>query len=397
MARWQDPPIEKSRGKRPFYYLRPYTSEVGTAGLKRARKRIRLGYVSQMTMRQAQQRKQEIMATINQGQFVLQSQIRFRDLAERYQKSRLPVLGAATQRKYETHLANHILPAFGPARLCDIDRQSVEVWLNTEAGGHEHVSLDGPPRKYAGLGWWALQDLRNVLSAVFTAAKEWGYWRGDNPCVGARIGRKAEKREKRIPKAEELMKFLLAIADAPCADAETSRLIVLTAIATGMRVSEVLGLQAADIDPAERTIQVRRRWHRGDVSEPKTEASKRVREIGPLADQLLGYAKIRQRDDWIFEHESMPLDDRSFQKQVVKPAARLAGIDFEGFGMHSLRRLNLTWRQEVGATPLEAMKAAGHARLSTTWLYTVTDRDREREHVQKILERIIPRIDGRPN
>jgi hypothetical protein len=56
--------------------------------------------------------------------------------------------------------------------------------------------------------------------------------------------------------------------------------------------------------------------------------------------------------------------------------------------MHTFRRLNVTWRQEVGATPIEAQKAAGHASLDMTYLYTQTDEAREREHVDRILQRL---------
>jgi hypothetical protein len=50
----------------------------------------------------------------------------------------------------------------------------------------------------------------------------------------------------------------------------------------------------------------------------------------------------------------------------------------------------ITWRQKVGATPIEAQKAAGHASLDMTFLYTQTDEAREREHVRRILERLKP-------
>ena len=34
------------------------------------------------------------------------------------------------------------------------------------------------------------------------------------------------------------------------------------------------------------------------------------------------------------------------------------------------------------------MKAAGHAKPATTWDYTVTDAQRERQHVARMLERL---------
>jgi len=58
--------------------------------------------------------------------------------------------------------------------------------------------------------------------------------------------------------------------------------------------------------------------------------------------------------------------------------------------MHTFRRLNVPRRQEVGATPIEAQKAAGHESLDMTVLYTQTDRARERDHVGRILERLKP-------
>ena len=64
--------------------------------------------------------------------------------------------------------------------------------------------------------------------------------------------------------------------------------------------------------------------------------------------------------------------------------------------MHTFRRLNVTWRQEVGATPIEAQKAAGHASLDMTFLYTQTDEAREREHVGRILERLKPAAEVQP-
>jgi hypothetical protein len=56
--------------------------------------------------------------------------------------------------------------------------------------------------------------------------------------------------------------------------------------------------------------------------------------------------------------------------------------------MHAFRRLNISLRQEVGATPFEAHKAAGHTNPSMTYLYTVTDEVREREHVTAIWDRL---------
>jgi integrase len=329
------------------------------------------------------------MSTINQGRFVLQSQIFFREIAQRFLDIRVPQLGAATQAKYRGHIQNHILPAFAKLRMCDIDRPSVEAWLNSKAQPITVKKEDGKEIQKAGLSWWARQDLRNILSAIFAKAAEWKLWAGDNPCSGVEVGRKREVREKRIPKPDQLTKFLAAIPDTAVCTAAHARLMVLTAVIAGVRVSEVLGLQPGDIDPVAQTIQIRRRWHRGDVDEPKSQGSKRVRQVGGFAAELLALSHGSRPDEFLFAREDgNPPDDRDLQQHVFRPAAEAVGIYHSGFGMHTFRRLNISWRQEVGATPFEAMKAAGHAKPTTTWEYTVTDALREREHVAAMLARL---------
>jgi site-specific recombinase XerD len=54
----------------------------------------------------------------------------------------------------------------------------------------------------------------------------------------------------------------------------------------------------------------------------------------------------------------------------LNQAAEAAGCDFAGFGLHSLRRANITWWQEVGASVIEASKIAGHGSVSMTNDYT---------------------------
>ncbi|MGI9070163.1 MAG: hypothetical protein ACR2JB_02250 [Bryobacteraceae bacterium] len=51
--------------------------------------------------------------------------------------------------------------------------------------------------------------------------------------------------------------------------------------------------------------------------------------------------------------------------------------------------LDLSWKLEVGANLLEAMKHAGHTRLSTTFDYIETDAERERTQVRAILDRLM--------
>lgn len=387
--RWQDPAILiRSDVKRPYYFIRPYIPVPGTEGMDRKQRPIRLAFVDEKpSERKLMALKQEAMAAVNQGKFLLQAQIRFKELVEKYREARLPKLEPATRERYESHLANHILPVFGKLELADINRQAIEAWLNREGLKHEHGEDE-----YEALGYWSLWSLRGIMSASFTAAIEWGLWQGVNPCRGVKLGQKIEKREKRIPSAADLQRFLAAIPETDVLQAESARAVVLTAVAAGLRVSEVLGLQVDDVDPLNGTLTVARKWRRGAEGPVKSASARRVRQIGPLAKQL---ADIGRGRHYIFEREpGMPPDDRDLQRYVIRPAAEAVGIYHEGFGMHVFRRLNVSWRQEAGATPFEAQKAAGHAKPEMTWLYTITDAEREKQHVEAIWARVMPEQKG---
>lgn len=393
--RFQDPKIlTRADVSRPFYYVLASVPVLTAEGLRRKRQSFHLGFCDEITMKIAKARKQQILAPINAGRCLVQSQIPFREVAQKFEDARIPQLGAATQAKYRAHLQNHVLPAFGDMLLCEITKPAIEAWLNKAAEPKtvtvKRKGLDVTIER-AGLGWWARMDLRNLLSAIFTKAAEWSLWDGRNPCDGVSVGKKRVKRAKRIPTQDDLAKFLKAMSDTAIIGADGARLIVSTAMIAGLRVSEVLGLQAGDIDARAETLRVERRQHRGDIDEPKSESSRRVRQIGTFAHELLRYAVARGPEEFIFQRKDGGLlDDRDLQQHVFRPAAEAVGIYFEGFGMHTFRRLNVTWRQEAGATPLEAQKAAGHASLDMTFLYTQTDETREREHVTRIMDRLKP-------
>lgn len=395
--RYQDPVIqERTDVERPFYYIRPYVPVITEQGLERKQQRIQLGFMDEMSTREAKEAKARIMTTINDNKFLVQSQIPFKAVLDRYVEVRLPQI-PSTRDSYENKINKHIRPAFEFVqetkkkkrllRMCDIDKPMVEAWLNTKAAeGYSHNTL---------------LDLRKVLSAIFTQAAEWKLWQGDNPCwnLKGKIGGKAEVFTPKMPKAEGLLRFLGALEDTCIISAEGARLLVVTSVAIGTRSCEVLALQPDDIDPEAETITIRRDWARGRIGPTKTPESKRTRQAPGVTAELLAYAKAHKipADGFIFgrpDRDGLPPDDRDLQQHVFRPAAERAGIYAPGFGLRRFRSINISWRQQVGAHPLEAQKAAGHTKLSTTWIYTQNEEDRDREHVTKILERLHGKPEG---
>ena len=380
-TRYQDPKIEVRKDvERPYYFIRPTVPVLTPRGIERKQRAIRIGFVDELTKRQLKGLKDQIMTPINSGKSFVQAQIPFSSVLDRYVQVRLPQI-PATRDSYANKIEKHIRPAFKDLRMCDIDKPTVEAWLNQKVeSGYSHNTL---------------LDLRKVLSAIFSQAAEWKLWDGDNPCwhLKGKIGGKAEVFPAKLPKADGLLRFLGALDDTCIIPADGARLVVVTSLAIGTRVCEVLALQPSDIDTEAETITIQRDWARGRIGPTKTPESKRTRQAPGIAGRLLAYAKERgvSPDQFIFgrpDRDGLPPDDRDLQQHVFRPAAERAGIYSPGFGLRRFRGINISWRMQVGAAPLEAQKAAGHTRLSTTWIYTQNEEDRDREHVTKIMDRL---------
>lgn len=374
--KYQNPALQiRTDVTHQFYFIRVSVPKITEAGRKLKREVKNLGYLDEISATEAQKRRAEVLRIVNSGRVVVQSQLRFKDVAQRFLDLRVPELGFATQKKYRAQLENHIIPAFGDMRLLEIDPPAVTSWL--QAKGAE------------GLGWWSRIDLKGILSAVFTTAKLWKLWDGDNPTEGVRIGRKRLVREKRLLKVEELRLLLDALEDRP-------RFIVLIMFGLGLRISEVLGLRWSDIDWGTKTISIRRRWYRGDLSdegETKSDASNADMRLGPSLTQefLRRYPGEHRKNQFVFigDDGHAPPDDRDMLRIEFRPVLKRLGLYYPGFGWHAFRRQNITWLQTMGgAAPLEAMKAGRHTSLDMTLLYTLADAERETAQQQAMFDKL---------
>jgi integrase len=173
---------------------------------------------------------------------------------------------------------------------------------------------------------------------------------------------------------------------------EPNSLIIETCIATGTRISEVLGLQWKHVDLDAGTIKIEQRvWHQ-DIDRPKSEDSRRTLGIGDLVPRFAAKAA----DDgalpaaYVFQQQrapGRPLWD-SGVRDALHQAAEAEGCDFPGLGPHSFRRANITWRQEVGGSAIEASKIAGHNSLEMTGEYTFVTPERQNELTRRIQQKL---------
>lgn len=304
----------------------------------------------------------------------------FGEIARMYLESHVDRRGKLKLPSRETEryrIENYILPQWEKRRLADITTKEVEDWL---------FSLkrdDGDP-----MSWWTMKGIRKTMSAVYHKAETWGFWEEGkrNPLVKVDLGQESYRTERKILSWDETAAVLARIQD-------PARIVLEVCIATSTRISEATGLMIKHFDPATRTIRIEQRNYRNDIDTPKTKDSRRILALGDLADRLVDWiAKLDRRgpDDWIFPQASdpsKPLWDSGVRK-ALHEAAQDAGCDFAGLGPHSFRRANITWRQEVGGSAIEASKIAGHSEINITGEYTFVGMDRQEALTRAIQERL---------
>jgi integrase len=289
-------------------------------------------------------------------------------------------LAEPTRAKYRMRLTNHILPRWSNIRLGEMRPKDILIWLQQECSS-----------------WHMMVDLRNIMSGIFTRAQEWEILPDSyaNPLRRVKVGRKWIVRPDRIPTEEETAEIFARLED-------PQLLICESCMSTGARISEVVGLQLRHVDLNAGTIKIVQRHCRGDVDEPKTKNSKRVLALGALIgrfERWIAKKGLGSPNDWIFAQEedrTKPMWDSGVRK-ALKIAAVEAGCDFPDFGLHSFRRANITLRQEVGGSAIEASKIAGHATVNMTADYTVVQLKRQEELTRAIQERVAKSSEKRRN
>lgn len=406
--RYQNPTLQTTDAQRPKWYVQYWKDVIGLdKQWKRIQDREYFGFCDEVGVNEAKRRRATFLQTINREVYKLQSHVNFGQFVEHlYIPKHVQVnLGSNSQQKYLSLLHNHIVPAFSRFKLCEIDTEMIADFLALKADP-TIFTVDGKEKEKPGLSWATRTDLRNILSGIYTWAADHGYWSDHdrNPAERASAGKKRAVREKRILTEEQTCKLLAKLRP-------DVRLIAQTAVDVGARISEILGLRWKRVDLTTGWIEIEKRWSRGDEDVTKSERSARPAPLGNLVDEYrrlaltsgaavvkAGQILIVKPEQVVFERPSADgesWDDRIIQNRHLRPAAIELGFYFPGFGMHALRRANVTWRQQYGGmNSIEAALSVGHSKPSMTAEYTVLQRARNEEAVRKIQEHRIGKPEG---
>jgi integrase len=202
-------------------------------------------------------------------------------------------LERSTLAAYRQHLKLHIEPYLGNVKLSQLSAPMVREFEDKLARGDMPDGAQPQPRTRT-----MVRKVRVSLSSLLSDAQERGLVsrnvvRDLRKTRARGVERKAERRQKGklkvgvdIPTREEIKAIVEAAKG-------RWRPILLTAIFTGLRASELRGLRWADVDLDKRELHVRQRADRySAIGKPKSESGERTVPLTPTVVNTLREWKL---------------------------------------------------------------------------------------------------------
>jgi integrase len=277
-------------------------------------------------------------------------------------------LEAATVESYRQHLVGHIVPYIGTVKLSQLTVPLVREFADKlRANGRSPAMV---------------KRVIGDLSSILADAQERGTV-AQNVARGLSLKkqRKGERRQRiwlkvgtDIPSPDEIRAIVAHLKG-------RWRPLLLTAIFTGLRSSELRGLQWADVDLKRAVLHVRQRADRfNTIGAPKSAAGQRTVPMPPLLVNTLREWKLacpKGELGLVFPTGTGGLENHSnIVQRGLEPAQIAAGVTRGGkakyTGLHSLRHFYASWcinRREDGGMglPIKTVQhRLGHASIQMT-------------------------------
>jgi integrase len=300
-------------------------------------------------------------------QLGISGRVTFGDLAQHYINYELGELAEADDQKSHTTierylqiLNNRLIPRWGKNAAQEIQPLEIIQWLKASK---REEKLENP----------TVDKIRRVMNLVFKHGQTYGLiprTEEANPMKFVRVKTQSEY-EAKIITPDQCFKILMLM---PLPE----RTLTLLIAATGLRISECLGLQWLDADYDSQQIFVRRSWTGGKIGKPKTASSKAPVPMVPL---LAGFIRQWQEQtpygqpmDWVFASTRLkgkrPRVANMLVEDYLRPAAVKVGVLKEGekvrFGFHNLRHSLASFLVRKGTDVKTVQKMLRHSDVTTT-------------------------------
>lgn len=186
------------------------------------------------------------VAEVENKNITADSSMKFKDFVDLWDKNyALKNLEVKTYIRYKDMLKSNILPEIGESRLIDIKPITL---LNL----YGKLSADGARKdgKQGGYSSKTIQHIHRLISSIFNKAAEWQII-GHNPATHVKPP-KVEKKEIDFYSVEDIRLLINALENEPI----RPKTMVLLALHSAMRRSEILALKWSDIDFDNKTISI---------------------------------------------------------------------------------------------------------------------------------------------
>jgi integrase len=283
-----------------------------------------------------------------------------------------PTLRASTYDSYDSILKLHLIPGLGRIAVAKLTPAEVQAFLNAK------LSSGLSPRR--------VEYIHAVLRRALVTAERWGL-------ASRNVARlvdvpRVPHHEIRPLTPEQAHQLIDATAD------DRYQALYVTAMATGLRQGELLGLRWDDIDLDVRRLSVRHSLGRVNgklvLLEPKTTRSRRMVVLPEIAVTALRARRTRQLMErlvagprWVdtghvFATSVGTALDGATVTHSFKRALERAGLPHSRF--HDLRHTAATFLLGQGFTLEDVKNLLGHSSIvltSNTYGHVVEQRQRE--------------------
>jgi integrase len=319
--------------------------------------------------------REDVRATMRRGERIAPSKITLAELASQWLEQ-VTGLRRTSKSWYESALRRHVVPKIGAVKVSDL-------------------TIDDMAQLIAELGRDGLAPatVRNVLVPL-NRVLDHGVRRGlltVNPVRGLERHErpKVDRDEMRILSAEEIDALIKAALD-------RYRALLATAVFTGLRQGELLGLRWSDIDLDAGVVHVHHQVDRtGNVLPLKTRNARRDVLLMPALARMLREHRIgsshSQAHEYVFARpDGRPMAPDTVRRYGLLRAVERAGLNPPGkprLRFHDLRHCFASLLIAQGVNVAFASRQLGHASISTT-LNTYTHLFDHAEHAKSVIERL---------
>ena len=269
-----------------------------------------------------------------------------------------PTIRPSTFISYQTIVRLHLTPTLGAIALDKLKPADVRVLMTRELA--------------AGLSARSVQYHHAVLRRALGQAVQDGLL-ARNVATLAKPPR-VKRAEVRPLTPDQARTFLMAVGGDPL------EALYVTALGTGLRLGELLGLRWSDVDLSTSTLSVHQAFdsRTRTLTEPKSERSRRTIALPSIAVGALQEHRRRQLEVriWAGSHwqgeqyglvfttkTGTPLDAGNLTRRFHRI---LAGAALPRIRFHDLRHSAATFLLAQGVSPRVVMETLGHSQISLT-------------------------------